>query len=211
MINRSGHILSEDEKARASHYRKPNDKQRFEVSRIALRFLLGKYANNEPENIEFVIGLNKKPFVQNLNARDLYYNVAHSADEILIAVSDADIGIDVERIDLDFAYSEILGQNFSLDEIGFINGATLPAESFYLLWTRKEALLKATSKGIDEDLPLVPSLDGTHTVDQKIIGSDKDFSLDSFRFAKNYVGSIAYPTGCENIRFIDINRFIFPR
>src|SRR5450631_3892134 len=65
LINRFSHILSEDEKARALRYHKEKDSQRFIISRIALRFLLAKYLNNDPQKIEFAIGLNKKPFVQN--------------------------------------------------------------------------------------------------------------------------------------------------
>src|ERR1035438_1512738 len=210
LINRFDHILSEGEKARASRYHQEKDKQRFIISRIVLRFLLAKYSNNDPEKIEFATGSNKKPFVQNASAVDLYYNISHSGDVILIAVSDSDIGIDVERIDVDFSYSEILRQNFNTEEIGFINRGKQPAENFFLLWTRKEALLKATSKGIDSDLPFIPSLDGKHDIDQKIMGSGKDFCVSSFKVTGNYMGSIAYKPGYEKIRFRDIDQFFFP-
>lgn len=209
LIHRFDQILSSNEKERAARYYQEKDKQRFMVSRIALRFLLAKYSNIKPEKIELEIGLNKKPFLHNAGGIDLCYNISHSGDMILIGLSDSDTGIDIEKVDDFFSYSGILPQNFSKEEIEFINNGKQKAENFYLLWTRKEALLKATSKGIDNDLRFVPCLDGKQKADQEIIGSDKDFCVSSFKVSENYTGSIAFKKGCEKIRFRDINEFLF--
>jgi 4'-phosphopantetheinyl transferase len=209
LIDRFSQILSRDERVRASRYHQEKDKERFLVSRIALRFLLAKYANNNPEKIEFEIGLNKKPFLKNSGADSLRFNVSHSDDIVLIAISGSDIGTDVEKIDEVFSYTEILRQNFSEEEIVFITDGNQQSENFYLLWTRKEALLKATSKGIDSDLPFIPSLDGRHNVDQEMIGSDKDFCVRSFKIKEDYVGSVAYASENKKIRFRDFNGFAF--
>jgi len=211
LIDCFDHILSQDEQARASRYHQEKDRQRFMLSRIALRFLLAKYTNSEPEKIKSGIGLNKKPFIQNNSTPDLHYNLSHAGDWILIAISNSDVGIDIEKMDEKFSYSEILRHNFSHAEIDFITDGKKPVESFYLLWTRKEALLKATSKGIDNDLPFVPCLDGEHIVDQKIIGSDENFCVSSFKIGDVYVGSIASPKKCQLLRFRDINEFSFPK
>lgn len=204
LIHAFSQILSSDEHARAFRYHQEKDRQRFLVSRIVLRFLLGKYSNINPEKIEFAIGGNKKPFMQNVAAPVLHYNVSHSGDWIMIAFSDQGIGVDMEIIDEVFSYAEILEQNFSKQEISFITDGNHQSENFYLLWTRKEALLKATSKGIDSDLPFIPSLDGIHEVDMEMIGSDKDFWVSSFKIADNYIGGVAYASGNKKIRFRDI-------
>ncbi len=209
LIDRFGKILSTDEHTRASRYHHQKDTERFLVSRIALRFLVAKYSKIDPGNIEFAVGSNKKPFLRNAGAHDLHYNVSHSGDWILIAFSDAEIGTDIEMIDDVFSYGEILKQNFSGQEISFITEAKNQSENFYLLWTRKEALLKATSKGVDSDLPFVPSLEGSHEVEHGMIGSGKDFFVSSFRIAENYIGSIAYAAGNHRIRFRDLNDFLF--
>jgi 4'-phosphopantetheinyl transferase len=208
LIHHLSQLLSSDERARASRYHQKKDRQRFAVSRIALRFLLGKYSNINPEKIEFAVGGNKKPFMQNVGAPALHYNISHSGDWILIAFSDEGIGADIEMIDEVFSYSEILHQNFTQQEISFITNGNHQSENFYLLWTRKEALLKATSKGIDSDLPFIPSLDGRHNADQEMIGSDKDFFVSSFKIADKYIGSVGYASGNKKLRFRDINNFL---
>jgi len=209
LIDDFAKILSSDEHARASRYHQEKDRQRFIVSRVVLRFLLARYSDNNPEKIEFETGLNKKPFLKNSSADRLCFNVSHSGDMILIALSDSDIGTDAEMIDEIFSYAEILEQNFSNEEIAFITEGNQQSENFYLLWTRKEALLKATSKGIDSKLPFIPSLDGMHNANQEVIGSDKDFCVSSFKITDNYIGSVAYASGNKKLRFRDINEFSF--
>ena len=209
VIDSFSKILSSEEYTRASRYHQQKDRQRFIVSRIALRFLLARYSNIDPGKIEFAIDSNKKPFMQNVIAPDLNYNVSHSGDWIIIAFSDSGIGADIEMIDNVFSYAEILQQNFSREEVFFISDGKQQSENFYLLWTRKEALLKATSKGIDGDLPFIPSLDGRHEVEEKMIRSDKNFYISSFKIAENYIGSVAYASGNKKLRFIDFSEFPF--
>jgi 4'-phosphopantetheinyl transferase len=203
-------ILSTDEQERALRYHQQKDRQQFIIGRGLLRHLLGNYSNQHPDKIQLATGINKKPFLQNSSV-DLHFNISHSGDWIMIAISDSAVGIDVEKIDEDFSYKEILQQNLSKKEIDFIQNGKQPAENFYLLWTRKEALLKATSKGISNDLCFIPSLDGEHTVDQKIIGSDESFCINSFKISENYIASIAYKTRLEQIRFCDINESSFQK
>jgi len=192
-------ILAPDEIERAGRYHQEKDQLRFIISRGMLRLLLGKYLNQKPINIHLEIGANKKPFVQNRRGDDLHYNVSHSGDLILIAVSNSEVGIDIEKINDSFSYKEILPHNFSDEEILFIK----KPEDFYLLWTRKEALLKATAKGIDDDLPLIPSLDGTHHVNSEIIGSEKNWNVNSFHIGDGYIGSVTKSCDKNAINFYD--------
>src|SRR5271165_7482433 len=112
-------IITPDELERANRYYHRNDKDRFIVSRGALRIILGKYLNKVPKSIEFEIGQNKKPHIKN-NFR-LYYNISHSGDWVLLAVSTSEVGADTELINPAYGYQEVLPDNFSHDEISFIN------------------------------------------------------------------------------------------
>ncbi|MDB5017259.1 MAG: hypothetical protein JWQ84_2091, partial [Mucilaginibacter sp.] len=74
-----------------------------------------------------------------------------------------------------------------------------------MLWTRKEALTKATGKGLDEDLKLIPALDGVNLADSSIISSSSDLIVNSFKLHDQYMASIATGNTISEIKFWDIN------
>jgi 4'-phosphopantetheinyl transferase len=197
-INDYKSLLSADELARAGRYLQQKDRERFITSRAALRILLGKYLKIPAAELVFHLGENKKPFVKSNNNIDIHYNVSHSGDYILIAVAGSAVGADIEKINPEFSYIDILEQVFSLYEITHIQHSANPVETFYRLWTRKEALLKATSKGIDDAIKQVSCLDGYHIVDIAVTGAPGHWFITSFNVDNDYVGSIAGSSNCIN-------------
>ncbi len=187
-------LLSPDEVVRARSYLQEKDRNRFILSRGMLRSILAKYINQSAESILFSTGENNKPFVQS-STTPIHYNVSHAGDWALIAVSASPAGADIEYINQDLDYSEVLPICFSKEEISFIQSR----KQFYLLWTRKESLVKATGKGIDDDLPYVPCMNGVHEALPQKIGSDRDWEVVSFEIGDEYIGSVTYDTitrGC---------------
>ncbi len=203
MFNHFDKILSKDEMERADRYHQENDRQRFIISKGILKFILAKYLNQSPAKIKLITGLNKKPILQHHQKGDLHFNVAHSGACILIAIAKTEIGVDVEKMDHGFSYQEILATNFNTEEKEFVQRSKQPQQDFYLLWTRKEALLKATAKGIDDDLHLIPSLHGDHHLETNVLHSDQDWKINSFQMAGEYIGSVAHHWQIEQINFLD--------
>ncbi len=196
LLNWADVLLNEPEHKRANSYYQQKDRERFIVSRVALRQLLGKCLNHAPQDIVFSIGNNKKPYIQSAT-QPIHYNVSHSGNQILIAVSDYEVGIDVEHTQADFDYEEIIPTCFSTLEAAHIRSSNDPRHTFYLLWTRKEALLKATAKGVDDDLISIPSLEGAHEVGFTHV----DWAVRSFVIGDGYVGSVGYCLEVETIAF----------
>jgi len=204
LLNYFRTTLHPDELDKAMRYHHEKDMQRFITSRATLRLLLGKYLDKPPGDIQLIKGTNKKPFVQITGVIDLHYNISHSGDWILIAVSDAEIGVDVEKIDHQFSYEDILRMSFSAPEINAIKKSSSPGTYFYLHWTRKEALIKATAKGLDDDLTSIPCLDGLHTISAEIAGTAASWTVSSFEVGDDYIGSVAYQPIKKNIRFLEL-------
>ena len=199
-------LLSADELQKASRYHQEKDRERYVCSRAALRTILAKYIHQPPKDIQFEIGANKKPFLKNANDKQPGFNLSHSGDWILIAVSKADVGVDVEKINPGFSYKEIFPVSFSNAEINAITQSSSPHDDFFLYWTRKEALVKATSKGLDDDLKKIPSLTGSHNIDRDISGNVEAWTINSFKVDRDHVGSVAYPdftfsSGTESFLF----------
>jgi len=201
-INNMQALLSDDELKRAGRYHQQNDRERFIISRGALRVLLGRYLNLDARAIVFKAGVDKKPFVQNAAETNIHYNTTHSGNYVLIAVGQTPVGIDIENQEPMFQYQGILTHSFSEPEITYIEQAENPLKTFYTLWTRKEALLKATGKGIDDDMKRIPSIDGKHAVAGSLIKSDKDWFANGFEIDECYAGTIA--ATIEHVKFINL-------
>ncbi|WP_017660318.1 4'-phosphopantetheinyl transferase family protein [Baaleninema simplex] len=145
--DRTWDILSETERERASRYRFARDRRRFVLARSALRWLLGDYLDIPPQTIQFEYGDRGKPF---LNGTPLAFNVSHSEDLALIAVTwNRAIGVDLEykrQID-----STALAERFfSPREVAALNEIAEHQrdDAFFNYWTCKEAYLKATGEGL---------------------------------------------------------------
>jgi 4'-phosphopantetheinyl transferase len=204
-------MLTGDEIERANRFYQQKDRNRFITSRAALRTILGKYLNMAPAAIEFESGLNKKPFIKNGNQNNLQYNLSHSGDAILLAMADSAIGADVEIVNYNFGYREVLADNFSFGEVNYITEAD-SSHRFFKLWTRKEAITKATAQGLDCDLRLLPGLDGTTAVADGIIASNENWVINSFNLNNQHIASVAGNPLIDKISFfsLDIANFAQP-
>ncbi len=146
-------ILNLEERARALRFVRPRDRRRFLLCRSALRLILGRLTGIAPERLEFRAGPGGKPELepeQNPSG-SLRFNVTHSADLALIAVTDGrEVGVDLERIRPIKEAERIVESYFTPDEISHflqLNPQDRPL-AFLRGWTRKEAILKAKGVGL---------------------------------------------------------------
>ncbi|WP_173472933.1 4'-phosphopantetheinyl transferase family protein [Eubacterium ruminantium] len=74
--------------------------------------------------------------------KDIFFNISHSGDYIVMAVGAANIGIDIEyKDDKDF---KITGRFFTKEEIEIVKSQ----EDFRRIWTKKESLIKYLGTGM---------------------------------------------------------------
>jgi 4'-phosphopantetheinyl transferase len=196
-------IMSFEEIVKARRFYQIKDRNRYIVGRGAIRNILSKYADQPAAAIKFGEGANKKPYLINSNKNKLFHNISYSGDWILLAVSSSAVGADMELVNRHFDFQGIIHQVFNEEEINYINN-DLSAEQFFLLWTRKEALVKATGKGLDNDLKLIPCLNGVHPVQMDIISSTDDWQISSFKIDDNHIASVATTPFINEIRFLDL-------
>ncbi len=189
---------------RAHRFRRQEDQHRFVHGRCILRRLLGNYLGQSPATIVLAEGVNRKPMLT--NAPGWHFNLSHSGNWILVAVSQQWVGVDLEKCVPEFDYKEILSPSFSESEQRFITESLHCTDAFYTLWTRKEALVKATAKGVDEDFARIPSLDGSHTVDSLIIGASGNWQVNSFLVEENYPAAVAHPLKSKAPQFYTLDR-----
>jgi 4'-phosphopantetheinyl transferase len=193
-------LLSPAEITRAGRYHHEKDRQRFINSRAALRVILGYYLKVNPALLEFALGPNKKPYLKQPAAK-LLFNTSHADNYVLIAVAGTEVGVDVERLNSGFEWRDILAAAFSPAETSNVGAQADPEKAFYTLWTRKEALAKATGKGLQDDFSVYPSLDGEHTIAGDLYGGA--WKLVTFPVDDDTLASIAHPAGISRKRFMN--------
>ncbi|GAB3947686.1 hypothetical protein GCM10028805_20400 [Spirosoma harenae] len=193
---------------RAQRFRRQEDRNRFLYTRYILRTLLSNYLKQCPDQILFTTGINGKPEMK--NNPSWCFNVSHSGNWILIAVGTGNVGIDIEKIDPDFSFQDIVSLQFSLEEQRYIAVSSMPRLAFYKIWTRKEALLKATAKGMDDDFAQIPSLDGSHTKESKLIGATDDWTVGSFGVSECYSAAVAYSALHQKPKFYTLESGLSP-
>ena len=139
---------TDDERERASRFHRPEDGERFLIAHGTLRLVLADYLRCDPLALRFGTHANGKPFVEEA---DVEFNLSHSGALAVIAVARGRrVGVDVEEVrsmpDLDRVAARVCTPG----EIAMLAG--LPhrqrEHAFLAMWTRKEALAKATGEGI---------------------------------------------------------------
>ncbi len=160
-------MLSAEEQARAERFILERDANAFVVAHASLRRILGEYLRIAPQSLHFLNGEYGKPAIAGPPGAALEFNLSHSGDLALIAISGRGaVGIDIERLDRRIEHLDLAEQFFSPAERAALR--SLPpevdaiTEGFFNAWTRKEAYLKATGHGITRglhhfDVSLAPS------------------------------------------------------
>lgn len=146
-----GQCLSTDERLRSERLRSPAHRDRCIRRRAILRTLLARYLGRGPSDIAFGYNEHGKPELSGNTNGQLEFNVTHSEQLLLIAISNQRrLGIDVERPRPGLDLAKIAGELFSSSEIADLQATQVRRrdETFLRLWTRKEAVLKALGTGM---------------------------------------------------------------
>lgn len=202
------YLLSEDEKIKAGKYRQVNDRNLYVIGKIATKLLLSVYHKCAPEEIEIVRHKNEKPRLKILSNTSQSvvsnFNISHSKNILLVAISKHEVGVDVEKI-IKLSYGDVMQISFTVDEINFVKNSWNSPLAFSTIWTRKEALLKANGAGIIDELSALQVLDGINAVTLDVF-KNKDYSVISFPVDELYTGSISYESlNKKELKFIKTN------
>lgn len=195
-------LLSIEEKIRANKYIQLKDSQRFIIARGILKQLASQYLHIPASEITICIGPNKKPYIRSSSIKPLDYNISHSGNWIIIAFGLGNFGIDIEQIQTTFNYESLLPVCFSQIEQDYITNHSISRELFYRLWTRKESMVKATARGLDDNLPLLTCLDGEWELFDQF-SNGQNWHVGTFPLDADHLSSISFTEGNKNILFIE--------
>ncbi|MGH2770228.1 MAG: 4'-phosphopantetheinyl transferase family protein, partial [Actinomycetota bacterium] len=150
-------MLSSQELESVRSLRRSVDRDRSIASRALLRITLAGYLERSPRELTIVRSCGRcgqphgKPRLLSPPADAIQFSVAHAADRLVMAFTiDDAVGVDVEEASKDFPVEEIAPEVLTPVELTAFS--TLPPDArrtaFFVSWTRKEAVVKATGHGL---------------------------------------------------------------
>ncbi len=159
--------LSADEQQRAQRFATRELRERFIIARGLLRRLLGAYLQQAAHRLIFSYTEKGKPFLQ--NAAPFCFNMSHTNTQVIYAIAQQAVGVDIEQIRDNLKHEELTRLLLCEAELRAWQAVPLAQRrlSFFRTWTRKEALLKASGKGLAGNmrqlcLPLSPQVLALH-------------------------------------------------
>lgn len=118
-------------------------KHRYQITkRLVLKYL--KNNNMTESDLILITNDHDKPYFENLN---IHFNISHSNDFWVLAISDEQIGVDIEHIRPCFE-DKIAERFFHQDEAIFLKDDPL---AFFKIWSMKESYVKYHGWGINEN------------------------------------------------------------
>lgn len=197
-------LLAPDERQAYASLRVEERRHEYLVTRAAICSLLARRLRVSPQELRFDRDELGKPRLASPHAGRAYFNLSHTRGLLACALSDSEVGVDVEAIDTSFDVVSIATRFFSARETRWLEGRpeTSRALSFFDLWVLKEAYIKALGTGLREGLRHFSFLLGEdETISflseakEKLLEEDRRWSFALFRLDERYRAAVAWEQG----------------
>lgn len=192
-----------NDKLKADRMYFSEDRDTYLFCHTLLRLVLSRKLRIDPSDLLIINDINNKPGLQ---GDLLFFNVSHTREAFSFAISDRlKVGIDLEKVDREIDFRSIIKTFFSSGEVKFIlEDPDKSQERFFLLWTRKEALLKALGTGIVDKLQEVEVFRDINFLNHESFNNiiDNSFFCDHYIYSEKILNnyfSIAVPARAKII------------
>lgn len=133
-------LLPAERVERFERLKQTRDRENCLASYLLLKYALKEIGIND---FELEADENGKPYIK---GQDIYFNISHCRLGTAVAVSEKNVGVDIQNI---VPFDEkIIRRVGSEAEIEFIKNSDNPDRAFTRIWTLKEAAAKCDGRGI---------------------------------------------------------------
>lgn len=142
-------MMSAEKQKRVNQFRFEKDKKRSVAGEILARRMIAACCPVREEEIIFTENAGGKPFAKDL---PIEYNISHSGELVVCAVSDSPIGVDIEK--MRNIPDTVIRRVCTQREQAYVSEQALDAvqaqKRFFEIWTFKEAYFKCMGTGITD-------------------------------------------------------------
>ncbi len=139
-------LVSKNRQEQIDFYRFDKDKKLSCGAYLLLKKLLSE---KNIENPIFKTEEHGKAYIS--NHENIHFNLSHSEKMVLCAISDMEVGVDVEHVDPEIDLN-LAKQYFFNEEYSSIMKSDNPSDEFFKYWVLKESYMKYTGLGFNLDL-----------------------------------------------------------
>ena len=144
------HKATDERRKKADSFRFKRDRQLSLGAELLLMEGLKDWGVNLKE-IKYHYGANGKPYLAGEN--NFYFNLSHSKEAVVCAISSCDIGCDIEKVsDIDLKIAKRFFCKSEYEIIASCKTEKSKQEMFFRLWTLKESFIKL--KGMGMSIPM---------------------------------------------------------
>lgn len=194
--------ISKEKLDKINRYKFREDYLRSLYGDILVRTEIMKQMHISNSYINFTLNEYGKPSIEGYD--NLFFNISHSEDWVICAISNEEVGVDIEKIEK--APIEVAEHYFDSREYKIIKSKEQEEidEFFYKIWTLKESYIKWIGKGLSVQLDsfnVVEDFKGDFYIE-----SNKDLKLFQHKFDENYIISLCSKEAFKDeIEIVDMN------
>ena len=142
-LEKAYNLVSKERQDKIDFYRFDKDKK----LSCGVYLLLKKLLDEENvTNPQFKIEKYGKAYISNYE--NIYFNLSHSGKMVLCAISDREVGVDIEYIDSSIDLNIAKNYFFNREYESIMNSDN-PSEEFFNYWVLKESYMKYTGLGMN--------------------------------------------------------------
>ncbi|OOZ83462.1 hypothetical protein BHL35_00225 [Bacillus cereus] len=195
--------LSNDEYTYAIQFKNEIRRQNYIICRGITKYIISLYTQTSPSHIEISYTQYRKPYLKNQN---LYFNISHSADLVVVALAKKKIGIDIEKIKVLDNYQKIASHFLNNREKGIFYALdTLQQKHlFFTIWSSKEAVVKALGYGLHFPLQKVNVLQTNEQIVNSILIENSYYTIHNSSICAGYKSAICKKGIIQSIYMYDL-------
>jgi len=184
-VERLAALLDPAERARAARFALARDRRRFIVRRARLRETLAAATGVAAERLVYTENAYGKPALVD----GPKFSASHSHELWAVAVSDRDLGVDLEYHQPGIDWRELAAGLFTAGECAALEALAGDdmVRGFFDCWTRKEAFVKAIGMGLSYPLD---AFTVSVTPEARLLSGAGGWRMAGFALSEGYSGAL---------------------